>query len=451
MKTIPTKRASRCLLSKRQRQLRALLTALFLLTQSVMAQTTFHGNNARTGVYDSVGPKVFNGVQWSFKTEGPIISSPAIANGTVFSGSSDGGFYAIDQSTGHQRWKVMFTDPISSSPAIANGIVYFITYDGIFYALAADTGDIKWRFVTGGERRFEAKGIHGLTPSNQNIADPMDLFLSSPAVVNHRVYFGSSDGHLYALDAETGVLLWSFETGDIVHASPAVANDTVYIGSWDSYFYALDAATGREKWRFKSGDDPVYQNQVGFQSSPAVSNGVVYVGCRDGHVYAIDANTGKKNWDYSTSQSWVNGTPAVRDGVVYVGTSDTFRFHALDAKTGRLIFAFDAHSLIFGSAAIAGDLAYFGAFNGRLYAVDARSGKLAWEFQTDSSRKAPSNMLSPDGVFDKTAMAPMFHNFLDMTLNLSRMFSVGAILSSPVVDQGTIYFGSADGSLYAIH
>jgi outer membrane protein assembly factor BamB len=451
MKTTPLKYASRSLLSKVERQPRALLTALFLLTQSVMAQTTFHGNNARTGAYDSVGPKVFNSVQWSFKTEGPIISSPAIANGTVFIGSSGGGFYAIDQNTGHQRWKVMLTDPISSSPAIANGIVYFISYDGVFYALAADTGDIKWRFATGGERRFEAKGIHGLTPSNQNIADPMDLFLSSPAVVDHRVYFGSSDGHIYALAAETGLLLWSFETGDIVHASPSVANNTVYIGSWDSYLYALDAETGREKWRFKSGEDPVYHNQVGFQSSPAVSNGVVYVGCRDGHVYAIDANTGKKNWDYSTSQSWVNGTPAVRDGVVYVGTSDTFRFHALDAKTGRLIFAFNAHALIFGSAAIAGDLAYFGAFNGRLYAVDASSGKLVWEFRTDSSRKDSSKMLSADGAFDRTTMTPMFHNFLDMTLNLSRMFSVGAILSSPVVDHGTIYFGSTDGSLYAVH
>jgi len=177
MKTAFTKCASRTLLSYAERKTRVLLTAFFLLTQSVVAQTTFHGNNARTGVYDSVGPKVFDSVQWSFKTEGPIISSPAIANGTVFVGSSDGGFYAIDENTGYQKWKVMLTDPISSSPAVASGLVYFIAYDGVFYALAAETGDIKWRFATGGERRFEAKGLHGLTPSNQNIADPMDLFL----------------------------------------------------------------------------------------------------------------------------------------------------------------------------------------------------------------------------------------------------------------------------------
>jgi eukaryotic-like serine/threonine-protein kinase len=430
---------------------RLVILSMFVFAQCALAQTTFHGNNARTGVYDSPGPQNFNGVKWVFKTGGPIVSSPAIADGVVFIASSDGSFYALDQETGRQKWKVALSDPIASSPAVANGFVYFIAYDGAFYALAADTGAIKWRFATGGERRFEAKGIHGLSPSAQNIADPMDLFLSSPAVSNGRVYFGSSDGHVYSLDARTGILQWSFETKDIVHASPAIANNTVYIGSWDSYLYALDAETGQEKWRFKTGEDPVIHNQVGFQSSPAVADGTVYVGCRDGHVYAVDAATGQKKWDYSTSQSWVNGTPAVRDGVVYVGTSDTHRFHALDSKTGRLLWTFDAQALIFGSAALAGDLAYVGAFNGRLYAIDTKSGHLAWKFQTDSSKKDSLKVLTADGTVDNASVAPLFFNFLDMTLYLYKMFSVGAILSSPAVDRGTIYFGSADGNVYAIH
>ncbi len=60
-------------------------------------------------------------------------------------------------------------------------------------------------------------------------------------------------------------------------------------------------------------------------------------------------------------------------------------------------------------------------------------------------------MLAPDGSIDQGAYAPVFHNFLDMTVHLYRMFSAGAILSSPVVDRGTIYFGSADGSVYAVY
>jgi outer membrane protein assembly factor BamB len=424
---------------------------MLAFAQGAPAQATFHGDNTRAGVFDGSGPRELHGATWLFKTDGPIVSSPAISNGVVFFGSSDGVFYAVDRETGKQKWKSVMTDPISSSPAVANGLVYFLTYDGVFYALAEDTGEIKWRFATGGERRFEAKGIHGLTPATQNIADPMDVFLSSPAVFNGRVYFGSSDGHVYALDAQTGVVAWSFETRDVVHASPAIANGTLYIGSWDSYLYALDAATGLERWRFKAGDDPVIHNQVGFQSSAAVVNGVVYVGCRDGHVYAIDAATGRKRWDYSTSQSWVNGTPAVRDGVVYVGTSDTHRFHALDAKSGRLLYTYDTQALVFGSAALSGDMVYIGAFNGKLFAIDAKSGKPVWQFQTEGAKQDALKVLAADGSLGSAALAPVFHNFLDMTLYLYKAFSVGAIASSPVVDGGRIFFGSADGNLYAIH
>jgi outer membrane protein assembly factor BamB len=421
---------------------------LFVIAQGALAQNTFHANLARTGVYESGGPKQLDGVKWAFTTQGPIISSPAIADGVVFIGSSDGALYAIHQETGQQKWKYETQEPISSSPAVADGIVYFISYDGVMYAVSAETGTLKWRFSTGGERRFEAKGIHGLTPSEQMIADPMDLFLSSPAVFNARVYFGSSDGNIYSLDAHTGVVIWSFATKDVVHASPAIFNNTLYIGSWDSYLYALDADTGQEKWRFKTGEDPVSHNQVGFQSSPAVSDGTVYVGCRDGHVYAVDAATGNKKWAYSTSQSWVNGTPAVRAGVVYVGTSDTHRFYALDAKMGRLRFVVDVHALIFGSAALSGDLAYVGAFNGRLYAIDTKSGAVAWQFQTEDSKKDRLRVLEPDGSFARRV--PTFHNFLDMTLFLDRTISVGGILSSPVVDHGTVYFGSTDGTVYAL-
>lgn len=104
--------------------------------------------------------------------------------------------------------------------------------------------------------------------------DPFDVYLSSPMIFESAVYFGSSDGNVYAVDANTGNLKWKFKTGDVVHATPAIANGTVYVGSWDSNFYALDAATGKEKWRFKTGEDPDIHNQVGIQSSAAVMDGM---------------------------------------------------------------------------------------------------------------------------------------------------------------------------------
>jgi outer membrane protein assembly factor BamB len=167
-------------------------------------------------------------------------------------------------------------------------------------------------------------------------------------------------------------------------------------------------------------------------------------------VYALDAATGKKKWDYPTSKSWVIGTPAVASGTVYVGTSDSARFMALDAKTGRLRFNFDAKAYIFSSAAVAGALVYVGDHNGKLYAIDATTGKAAWEFQTDASKADPMKLLKPDGSLNQESFAPLFSDFEDMYLDVSRFASIGAIMSSPVVDRGVVYFGSMDGKLYAI-
>ena len=420
--------------------------------QTANAQASFHANLAHTGVYPSPGPKQLNGVKWTFKTGGPIVGSPTIANGVVYIGSLDGNIYAVDQETGKEKWKQATQEPIASSPAVSGGVVFFESYSGVLYALDADSGKLKWYFVAEHEKRFESKRLNGMKPEAQTLADVWDLYLSSPAVFNNHVYFGSGDGNVYALDASSGVLVWKFPTGDVVHASPAVANNTVYIGSWDSNLYALDAESGQEKWRFKAGEDPVAHNQVGFQSSPTVVDGVVYSGCRDGHVYALDANTGRKKWDYSTAKNWVNATPAVGDGMVYAGTSFGFNFHALDAKTGRARFTFHAGGEIFSSAALAGDMAYFGAANGRLYAIEAKTGKLAWEFQTEGSKADPMKILKPDGSLnDQVIFAPYFNDFADMTVALYKMFSVGGIWSSPAVDKGVVYFGSTDGNLYALN
>ena len=76
---------------------------------------------------------------------------------------------------------------------------------------------------------------------------------SSPAVVDGRVFFGSQNQDVYALDATTGTQSWNFETGKIVFSSPAVATGVVYVGSHDHNVYALDARTGKMRWRFETG------------------------------------------------------------------------------------------------------------------------------------------------------------------------------------------------------
>lgn len=428
---------------------RLLLTVLFFQTCQLVAQTTFHGNNSRTGVIESPGPKTSGGIKWSFRTDGPVSSSPIVFNDFVIVGSNDTYLYALDKATGKEKWKYKTRGPVSSSPACSNGIVYFGSYDGSFYAVDANAGTLKWRFsIEISERRFEAKGIHGNRSKEQMIPDAWDFFVSSPVVHHDKVYFGSSNGNIYSLNAESGNLVWKYSTQGVVHASPAIADNVLYIGSWDSYFYAIDAESGLEKWKYKAGEDLVNHNQVGFQSSAAVVNGVVYVGCRDAHVYALDALTGKKRWDYYTNTTWVSATPAVHEGVVYAIADQAF---ALDAKTGKLKYLFEKAEWSPSSIIISNGIAYAAQFTGSVFAHDIKNGKIIWEFKTESAKNNALKLLKPDGTWDNSAFKATFFDFQDDYINMYRRFSVGAFLSTPIVEQGVLYVGSTDGYVYALN
>jgi outer membrane protein assembly factor BamB len=429
--------------------LAGLAAAGLLCAVIAQAQSMFRGDAAHAGVTSDSGPRAFHRIKWKFPTGDRIVSSPVHRDGVIYFGSDDGNVYAVNAADGRQLWRHRTGGPVPATPAIAGDTLYVGSYDGRFYALDARTGATRWRFATGGERRFEAKGLHGMQPKNQTIADPFDVFLSSPVVAEGAVYFGSGDGHLYALDAASGALRWKFATGDVVHASPAYANGVLFFGSWDSRFYAVDAASGKEKWRFHGGEDPAIHNQVGFQSSPAVAEGVVYTGCRDSNLYALDAATGREKWRYNASGSWVITSPAITRGKVVAGTSDSSLYLVLDAATGRPIARRQGNAYIFSSPTIAGDVVYVGILNGTLEARDLDSGELLWEFRTEASRRNAGWVLTAERRFNAPLLFPS--NWREAFLvSVARQFSVGSIFSTPLVVGGVVYVGSADGNLYAL-
>ena len=413
------------------------------------AQSMFRGDAAHSGVYSGSGPRTLHGVKWKFATGNRVVSSAVFHDGVVFFGSDDGSLYAVDAATGRQKWRYVTEGPVSSTPAVSGGLVYFSSYDGRFYALDEPSGKLRWKFRTAGERRFEAKALHGMQPASQTFADPYDVYLSSPVVAAGAVYFGCGDGNLYALDAGSGALRWKFHTGDVVHASPAYANGTLYFGSWDSFFYAVDAAMGSEKWRFQGGEDPLIHNQVGFQSSPTVADGVVYTGCRDSNLYALDAATGKEKWRVNNEGSWVITSPVVLTGKVLYATSDSSLFHAVDAATGKPLFRQQLKAYVFSSPAIAGDTVYVGVLNGTVEARDLTSGDPLWTFQTEASRKNRNWVLTADGKLNSPLISESnWHE--GGTLAADRQFGIGAIFATPLIVDGVVYIGSVDGYLYAL-
>lgn len=144
--------------------------------------------------------------------------STAIFKGLVYFSSKDTNLYAINASNGDVVWKTKLSGSswVTSSPAIAEGMVYAGTSDGHkLFAVAVDTGEIKWKFKANG------------------------YVWSSPVFADGIVYFGSVDKKLYAVDALTGDEKWEYEMDGGITSSPLVKDGVVYVGSRDGYLYAI--------------------------------------------------------------------------------------------------------------------------------------------------------------------------------------------------------------------
>lgn len=341
------------------------------------AARSFRGDASHQAVYGGGGGDDIAGLQWRFLTGGDVVSSPTIADSTVFVGSADGRLYALDLLTGRERWHFEAGAAVTSSPAVTRSTVYFGTYDGRFFALDRRTGLPRWRVATGPVKPLAWGHESG------------DRYTSSPAVSGTDVVFGAGDGQVYAVDAATGHVHWTAATGGRVRSSPAIVDGTVVVGSFDGRLYAFSLATGQLRWKYETLGAGLASADFGFdrrsiQSSPAISHGLAFFGARDGFVYAIALADGKLRWRFDHQVSWINSSPAVADQLVYDGSSDAQFVQALDAETGRELWRTGVGAIVWSSPSVAGDQLVVGDGAGRVHLFDRHGGAELATFHTGS-------------------------------------------------------------------
>ena len=152
------------------------------------------------------------------------------AEGKVFI-STAGGLYALDANTGAEVWVYPTGMPLGHSPTYADGVLYVGGFDRRLHAINAANGAGLWQFPAGA-------GFH-----------------TNPLVVNGKVYAGNRDGFFYAIHAQgsasAGELSWKFQTDGPIVFSAAYLDGVLYFTSNDSHAYALDAETGSLLWKTK--------------------------------------------------------------------------------------------------------------------------------------------------------------------------------------------------------
>lgn len=396
-------------------------------------------------------------LKWKFNTNAKTYSSPAVLYEKVYFGSEDQRCYALDAQSGKVVWKFKTSGAVNSSPAVFNHQVYFGSMDGYYYALNAHTGKLNWKFKTGGEHKIGRKGLWGMQPEIFYMEDPFDFFISSPVVESKNsqetVYFGSTDGNLYAVNAKDGSLKWKFSTMGAVRSTPCLYNGIVYFGSWDQHIYAVNQDSGELLWKYQTKADPENHLMEGIQASVTAENGRVFIGSRDGFFYALDARSGSLQWQYSTWPSWIASTSVVKNGTVFLSTSDSFLLIALDATTGKEKFNVKSKGYNFSSATFAGNQIFFGDFTGNCYTVDSENGKIAGIFETDGRKKYKAQLLDAEDKLNFQHTAGKMDQLLYATTVevLGLLHQLEPIVASPIVHNRTLYLNSAGGCFYALN
>ncbi len=369
--------------------------------------------------------------KWKIKS-GPVFGSPVIDGNTVFYASQDSALHAIDLTSGKEKWKFTFFGASRSTPYIYNDNVFVISEDGLLYNVNKNTGKLTWQFVTPqgvlGERKY----------------DRADYYQSSPLVYNDKVYFGMGDC-LYVVNVASGTIAWNYKTGNLVHTKPAISNDKVIFGSYDGNVYALNNQTGSLIWKFKTVGQRYFPNGE-VMGNPIVSKNQVFVGARDYNFYAIEINTGYCHWNKQFPKGWALSATLLKDSILYIGTSDDYVMIATDPYSGTESWRAQLKYNIFGGMALSESMGYVGTLMGKVFGIDLKTGAIKWTFEGDGYKNNKKRFFDKDDKHPEAVLAK-FDNFDEV---VKMYHDLGGIFSTPAITSDHMVFTGADGFVYCL-
>src|SRR6478672_1002599 len=299
---------------------------------------------------------------WTFRAHALLEFPPVIAYSRIYIVNNSGTVFALHQQSGKVLWKYRTHRCSAASPAVGKHLVFVSLLnkppcnashgvDGKVIAFDAETGRIRWQRTIG--------------PSE-----------SSPLFGEGLVIVGDWSHNVYAFTASTGNLRWHYHAGGLIKGAIALAGNRVYFGSYDTHVYALDVHTGKQVWRASS--QPRIGRTGTFYANPAVAYGRVYLGATDGKMYSYGATSGKLRWSNGTGD-FIYSSAAVWRRNVMVGSYDG-NFYSFDAATGDVRWRFNAGGKISGSPNVIDGIVYFSTLKGRTFGLDARNGKQVWSY-----------------------------------------------------------------------
>jgi outer membrane protein assembly factor BamB len=273
-----------------------------------------------------------------------------------------------------------------------------------------------------------SSGIKGLK-NFQYASDGWDMFRNGPsgfASTTHRLQQPVS-------------LLWEKDFKGRLYASPVINNDLGIMPSLNGKVYIFDPSSGDGKGKIKLNSSS--------SSSPAIAENLMYVAAEkgDGRLRCINVNSGKVVWEFDLQDAAAPIVLHRRSALLGNHQGD---FYCFNRFTGDVMWHYNTGGPILGAAAAADRKAFVGSTDGVLYCLRLDDGELLWKFHADEAiYTAPA---IGRYCFVTSADRNLYALDPETGNEIWRFTTGGQVLSSPVFDDQSVYFGSNDRFLYRV-
>ncbi|WP_163132505.1 outer membrane protein assembly factor BamB [Agarivorans sp. Alg241-V36] len=284
-----------------------------------------------------------------------------------------------------------------------------VAYDSVF--AAARYGQVR-AFDLDGKRLWQ-QDLSRVESNNRFSGNTPDARVSGGLTAAYRrIYLGTENADVFALNAETGEIVWQAAVSGEVLAAPAVEDSLVVVVTSNGHLVALDAHSGEQKWDIKI-DQPALSLRS--KAPPIISNGAIILGRSDGKIGLYLLDSGQLLFETKLAQP--------------KGSTEIDRIVDVDSKP-----------------ALIGSQLYAVAYNGNLVSVNLRSGEEDWKRSYSAYQNIASSGLS---LF----VTDVSDNVYSIERNNGvEKWTQGAlsyrIVTAPAVDGSKVLVGDSEGYLY---
>ena len=270
---------------------------------------------------------------------------------------------------------------LAASPVVGGGKLFAVGTDGVISAFDAATGASAWS--------YRGDSASDLVNS---------LFGGGASYADARVYATDGTGNVFALNADTGALLWKVKPSGPLRGAPTIAFGLVFVMTQDNQIFALDAGDGSLEWQ-ESGS--ATQAGVFGVAARAAAQGTIVAGYSSGELAAYRYENGRVLWSDALARTSIStevgaltdidADPIIDGGQVYA-LGQGGRMAAYDLLSGQRAWELNLAGI--STPAIAGEWIFTLTDDARLLAIARASGKIRWitqlqRFRDEEDKEGP--------------------------------------------------------------